>query len=259
MSELLKPNPFTHAIRSGQKQVGLWISLCSNIAADVIAPSGFDWVLLDMEHAPNELQTVIGQLQAFDSSSTTAIVRPMWSDPVVVKRLLDSGAQGLLFPMVQSVAEAERAVASTRYPPRGIRGVSGSTRANKFGRVSDYFDRVEQETTVIVQVETVAALEQAEAIAAVDGVDGIFFGPADIGADIGQLGKPMAPEVWDLIRPVADRLITRGIPLGTIVSDLGFATKLLNDGFTFVACGNDTGLLADAADSVLASVKQGLA
>jgi len=251
-------NPFTAALASGKKQIGLWVSLGSNFAAEIVAPAGFDWALIDMEHAPNDVQSVLAQLQVFANSSTTAIVRPDWNDPVMVKRLLDIGAQGLLFPMVQSVEEAKAAIAATRYPPRGIRGVSTSTRANAFGRTTDYFDRVEDEMTVIVQVETQAAIAQAEEIAAVDGVSGVFFGPADIGADMGLLGQPMAPEVWELIRPVSRRLAGKGVAVGTLVSDLDFATELLNAEFTFVACATDAGLLARAADNAVATIRGAL-
>lgn len=251
----LKPNPFTHAIAAGDKQIGFWLSLSSGFAAEVVAPAGFDWALLDMEHTPSDYMSVLGQMQAFEATDTTAIVRPEWNDPVVVKRLLDLGARGLLFPMVGSVEEAEMAVASTRYPPHGIRGVSGSTRATKFGRVTDYNDRIEDELTVILQLETADAIAEAAEIAAVDGVSGIFFGPADIAADIGKLGKPLDPAVWDLIMPAARKLMANGIPVGTLVMDADFAAKLLNDGFTFVACGQDTTLLARASDALLASVK----
>ena len=254
----LPPNRFGRALGAGEKQIGLWISLCSNIAAEVPAHAGFDWALIDMEHAPNDYLSVLGQLQVFAASDTTALVRVEWNDAVAVKRLLDLGAQGLLFPMIQSVEEAERAVAATRYPPHGIRGVSGTTRATGFGRVGDYLERVEAETTVLLQLETAAALSRAEAIAAVDGVDGIFFGPADIAADIGRLGNPMHPEVWALIRPVAQSLMARGMPVGTLVSDPGFAAELMDEGFAFVACGLDSGLLARAADALLADVKNRL-
>lgn len=133
---------------------------------------------------------------------------------------------------------------------------SGSTtRANAFGRIGDYFDRVEGETAIILQVETAAALSRSEDIAAVDGVGGIFFGPADIGADIGHLGKPMAPPVWDTIMPVARRLMDAGVPVGTLAADPHFAARLLRDGFTFVAAGSDAGLLARGADNLLATVK----
>jgi 4-hydroxy-2-oxoheptanedioate aldolase len=254
----LTPNAFTRAIKAGQKQIGLWVSLSSPFAAEVVAPAGFDWVLLDMEHSPGELTSIMGQLQVFASYPTTAIVRPDWNDPVKVKRLLDIGAPGLLFPMVQTADEARQAVAATRYPPRGMRGVSLATRGNKFGRVSDYFAEVENETTVIVQVETLAALDQAEAIGAVDGVTGVFFGPADIAADMGLLGQPMAPAVWQQIWSCARGLIAKGIPVGTLVADPAFATKLLADGFTFVACGSDIGILAKGTDALMAQVKGGI-
>ena len=251
----LASNPFTRAIQTGEKQIGLWLSLSNNFSAEVVASSGFDWVLVDMEHSPNDISSVLSQLQVFAAYSTTAIVRPQWNDPVMVKRLLDIGANGLLFPMIQMVEEAEKAVASTRYPPRGIRGVSGSTRANAFGRVNNYFDEIENQTSIIVQIETLCAIEQAQRIAKVDGVHGVFFGPADIAADIGKVGKPMDEEVWKIIRPAARRLIDQGVAVGTLVFDPEFAVQLLNEGFTFVACGSDTNLLSKGADSLLKTVK----
>jgi len=255
----LPTNTFTASIAQKVQQIGLWVSLGSNFSAETIAPSGYDWVLLDMEHSPNDLKSILAQLQVFAAAqATTPIVRPAWNDPVLVKRLLDIGAPGLLFPMIQSVEEAQQAIASTRYPPRGIRGVSGSTRANKFGRITDYFDRVETETTVLLQLETQAAIAKAQEIAAVDGVSGIFFGPADIAADMGLLGKPMDPAVWKVIRPAARQLIDAGIPVGTLVFDTAFAAELLRDGFSFVAVGSDASLLAKGADSLLDSVRRAL-
>ncbi len=254
----LAANPFTRALANGDKQIGLWISLCSNFAAEVVSTAGYDWALIDMEHSANDYFSVLSQLQAFAPSPTTALVRVEWNDAVAVKRLLDLGAPGLLFPMIQSVEEAKKAVAATRYPPRGIRGVSGATRATAFGRVMDYVTRVEEETTVLLQLETRAAVEQADAIGAVDGVSGIFFGPPDIAADIGKVGKPMDPEVWALIKPAGQELIAKGVPVGTLVTDTAFAAELLREGFTFVANSTDTGLLARAADAALAQTKGGL-
>lgn len=255
----LAANPFTAALKARHKQIGLWISLSSNFAAEVVAGAGYDWALIDMEHSPNDYFSVLGQLQAFAAYPTAAIVRVEWNDAVAVKRLLDLGAPGVLFPMIQSVEEAQRAVAATRYPPQGVRGVSGSTRATRFGRIVDYTARIADETAVLLQLETRAAVEQAEAIAAVDGVSGIFFGPADIAADMGKLGQPMAPEVWALIRPAAQRLIAKGVPVGTLVLDPVFAAQLLNEGFTFVACGADTAILSKGSDALLAQVKGALA
>ncbi len=251
----LKPNPFLAALRARRPQLGIWVSLASPFAAEVVAGAGFDWALIDMEHSPNDLTSVLGQLQVFASFPTTALVRPEWNDAVLVKRLLDLGAPGLLFPMVQSADEARRAVAACGYPPRGVRGVSGSTRANNFGRVSDYFARVEDETAILVQVETRAAVAAASAIGAVAGVDGVFFGPSDIAADLGLLGQPMHADVWALILPAAARLMAAGVAVGTLVVDPAFARKLLADGFSFVACGVDTALLARGADALLAAMR----
>jgi 4-hydroxy-2-oxoheptanedioate aldolase len=251
----LPQNPFLAAIRAGKPQIGIWISLCSPFAAEVVAGAGFDWAVIDMEHSPNDLTMVMGQLQVFAAYQTTALVRPEWNDAVLVKRVLDIGAPGLVFPMVQSVDEAIKAVASTRYPPRGIRGVSGNTRANKFGRVTDYFARIEDETAIILQVETRAAVALADQIGAVEGVDGVFFGPADISADMGLLGHVLHDDVWALIMPVARKLIAAGIRVGTLVTDAAFARKLLDEGFTFVACGTDAGLLASGADKLLKTMK----
>lgn len=252
---LLATNSFTAALRTGKKQIGLWVSLASNFAAEVVAPAGYDWALIDMEHSPNDYFSVLAQLQVFAASDTTAIVRVEWNDAVAVKRLLDLGAPGLLFPMIQSIDAAKRAVAATRYPPHGVRGVSGATRATKFGRISDYTTRIDAETAVLLQLETRAAVELADQIADVSGVSGIFFGPADIAADIGKLGKPMDPDVWALVKPAAQRLIAKGIPVGTLVLDAAFAAELLNDGFTFVACGTDATILARGADALLAHMR----
>lgn len=249
------PNPFLAAIRAGKPQLGVWVGLCSPFAAEIVAGAGFDWALIDMEHSPNDLNSVLGQLQAFAAYPTTAMVRPEWNDPVLVKRLLDIGTQGLLFPMVQSVEEAEKAVRATRYPPHGIRGVSYSTRANKFGRVTDYFTKSEAELAVLLQVETRAAVTLASQIGAVQGCDGVFFGPADIGADMGILGQPTHPEIWEFIMPVAKRLMAEGIPVGTLVADTKLARRLLDEGFTFVACGIDASILAKGVDALLGEMK----
>ncbi|MEP5153539.1 aldolase/citrate lyase family protein [Planktotalea sp.] len=254
----LKKNAFTHAIAAGEKQIGLWVTLCSNFAAEVVAPTGYDWVVVDMEHSPNDYLSTLGQLQVFAATNTTAIVRVEWNDTVAVKRLLDLGASGILFPMIQSVEEAKSAVAATRYPPNGARGFSGTTRATKFGRVTDYAERVDEETSVILQLETQAAMAQAEEIAAVEGVSGIFFGPADIAADMGLLGQPTHPDVWKEIKATAAKLIAKGVPVGTLVFDPDKAAELLNEGFTFVACGMDAALLAKASDAALAHVKSKL-
>ena len=251
----LPTNRFLASLRGGEPQIGLWLSLSSAFTTEAVAGSGFDWMLIDTEHSPNDLNSVMAQLQVLAAHPVTPIVRPDWNDPVLVKRLLDLGAPGLLFPMVQTPAEAQKAVAATRYPPHGIRGVSGCTRANAFGRMTDYFSRIGEDTAVIVQVETRAAVEQSLEIGRVPGVDGVFFGPADIAADIGLLGKPMDPAVWELIRPAAQRLIKASVPVGTLVFDPAFAKSLLAEGFSFVACGSDAVLLARGADGLIARMR----
>ena len=248
-------NAFLAAIREGRPQVGLWVSMANNYSAEVVASAGYDWLLVDMEHSPSDMNTVLGQLQAIAPHGSTAIVRPPWNDTVMVKRLLDVGAPGLLFPMVQSVDEAQAAVAACRYPPNGVRGVAGSIRANNFGRITDYYANADDQTAVIVQVETRSAVAQALEIGQVDGVDGVFFGPADIAADMGLLGKHMSDDVWNLILPAARKLMNAGIPVGTLVTDPDFAQKLLAEDFTFVACGTDTNLLAKGADALLAQMR----
>lgn len=247
----MRANSFLAAIRSGKPQIGIWITLCSGYAAEAVAGADFDWVVLDGEHSPNDITTILNQLQAVSTSKATAIVRPDWNDTVKVKRLMDIGVPGLLFPMVQSPAEAEAAVRAVRYPPRGVRGYGGQIRANGFSRFPDYLTRVEDETAILVQVESRAALAVAEQIGQVDGVDGVFFGPADIAADMGHLGRPMHEDVWNAILPVARRLVAAGVPVGTLVTDTDFARNLISEeGFTFVACGVDMAVLVQGVDAL---------
>src|SRR5579863_9134694 len=167
-------NRFKRAIAQGARQIGLWLSLASPAATEVAAGAGFDWVLIDMEHAPNELPDVAHHLRAAEGGTAEPVVRVPWNEPVMVKRLLDIGARSLLFPFVQSADEASRAVAATRYPPEGIRGFAGTTRANRYGRVAGYAQRASEEICVLVQCETRKAVADIAAIAAIDGIDGIF-------------------------------------------------------------------------------------
>src|ERR1051325_5805192 len=174
MNTSLRPNLFKQAIREGRMQFGLWASLCSNVATEVIAGAGFDWILIDTEHAPNELPLVFSQLQALVGGTAAPIVRPTWNDMNLMKRLLDGGVQNFLVPYVQTAEEARAAVAATRYPPHGIRGVAVTHRANQYGRVKDYFKRANDEICLLLQIETALALKNIEAIAAIAGVDGLF-------------------------------------------------------------------------------------
>ena len=195
----LPQNPLRRALRAGKTQIGLWSSLSSHYTVEVIAGAGFDWILLDMEHSPNDLENLVTQLQAAAAYATTPIVRVPWNDMVTIKRVLDAGAQSLLIPYVCSVEEAKAAVAATRYPPAGMRGVAGTTRATRFGRVKDYAKRAHEELCVLVQVETRTAMANLEAICAVEGVDGVFIGPNDLAAGMGHRGNTAHPEVQSAI------------------------------------------------------------
>jgi 4-hydroxy-2-oxoheptanedioate aldolase len=222
----------------------------------VLADAGFDWVLLDTEHSPNELPMVQNQLDgiAFGKGTTEAIVRPAWNDIVLIKRYLDVGARTLLIPYVQNVEEAQRAVTGLRYPPQGMRGVSGTTRANRYGRVKDYFQRVHDEVCLLLQLETRNALQHLEAIAEIDGVDGIFIGPNDLAADMGHLGNWQHPEVWKVMEDAAKRIRKAGKAPGILVGEAD-GQRCIDMGYTFVAVGSDLVMLARGADALAAKFK----
>ncbi|MGE5163197.1 MAG: HpcH/HpaI aldolase family protein [Sphingobacteriales bacterium] len=246
----MQRNAFKHALAQGKLQVGLWSSLCSNIAAEIISDSGFDWILLDMEHSPNDIHDLVSQMQAVQRGTATPIIRPAWNDAVLAKRALDIGAQTLLFPYVQNVEEAKRAVASTRYPPQGIRGVSAAARASRYGRVPGYATKANDEMCVLVQVETRGSLDQLESIAKVDGVDGVFIGPADLAASLGHLGNPQHAEVQKAMEDAVKRLKEIGKPAGILTGNEDEARRYIDWGYLFVAVGADVGLLARNADAL---------
>jgi 4-hydroxy-2-oxoheptanedioate aldolase len=251
----LPVNRFRRGLLSGSPQIGLWCSLASAYALEAVAPAGFDWLLLDMEHAPNDLPQVLAQLQAAAPYATSAIVRPPWNDMVATKRLLDIGAQSLLFPYVQNADEARAAVASVRYPPAGVRGVALATRANRFGRVKDYARRAQEELCVLVQAETREALDRLETIAAVEGVDGVFIGPADLHASLGFPGETANPAVLPMIDEAIRRIRSRGKAPGILATDEQLARRYLERGALFVAVGSDAGLLARDADALAAKYR----
>ena len=255
MTTEFQRNAFKHAIAAGKLQIGLWSSLCSNIVADIIGDSGFDWILLDTEHSPNEIPDLVEQLQAVRGGTATPIIRPAWNDAVLAKRALDIGAQTLLFPYVQNVEEAKRAVASTRYPPQGIRGVSVAARASRYGRTPGYLGKANAEICVLVQVETREAMKELEAIANVDGVDGVFIGPSDLAASLGHLGNPAHPEVQEAIHNAVKRLKKVGKPAGILTGNEEEIRRYIDWGYLFVAVGSDVGLLAKSADTLAKKFK----
>jgi 4-hydroxy-2-oxoheptanedioate aldolase len=252
-------NAFKHALRSLRPQIGLWSSSCSSTVAEIVSRVGFDWIVIDTEHAPNELPDVIGHLRAMEGGTATPVVRPAWNDLVLIKRFLDAGAQTLLIPFVQNADEATRAVAAMRYPPRGVRGVGLNHRANRYGAVARYFEQVEEELCLLVQIETGTALAALEEIAAVDGVDGVFIGPSDLAADLGHLGDNRHPDVERAIAEALERCRAVGKPAGILTGIEEDAHRYLDMGFTFVAVGNDLGLLRRASGDLVARFRSGAA
>jgi 4-hydroxy-2-oxoheptanedioate aldolase len=248
-------NAFKAGLRAKKLQIGLWQSLCSNIAAEICSDSGFDWLLLDTEHSPNEIPDLLSQLQAIEKGTATGIIRPAWNDAVLIKRCLDIGAQTLLVPYVQSVEEAKAAVAATRYPPQGIRGVSVAARASRYGRVPGYLTKANEEICVLVQVETRQSLDAIEAIAKVDGVDGVFIGPSDLAASLGHLGNPQHAEVQAAMKDAVERLTKVGKPAGILTGNEDEARRYIDWGYLFVAVGSDVGLLAKSADTLAKKFK----
>jgi 4-hydroxy-2-oxoheptanedioate aldolase len=243
-------NPFKQALKSGRLQIGLWHSLSSHLAVEILADSGFDWILIDTEHAPNELPMVFSELQAMSGGSAHAVVRPAWNDPVIIKRLLDIGAQSLLIPYVETEEEAQRAVMSVRYPPAGFRGVASLTRASRYGRIKGYYEAAQAQICLLLQVETKRGLQNLDKIARVEGVDGVFIGPSDLSAALGYLGKPAHPEVVKTIDESIRRIKDAGAAPGILTADVKLAQHYIDLGCLFAAVGSDIGLLANAADQL---------
>jgi len=251
----LPKNNFKHAIRAGKQQIGLWVSLANPYSAEVVAGSGFDWLVLDGEHSPNAPTTVISQLQAVAAYPVSAIVRPAWNDKVLIKRYLDIGTQSLLIPYVQNANEAAEAVAAIRYPTRGVRGVAGVTRASRFGRVADYAKRAEEELCLLVQIETREGLDNLDAIAKTDGIDGVFIGPADLAAALGHLGNQQHPEVQSAIQDAIKRIRGLGKPAGILATDEASTRRYIEWGTVFTAVGLDAMVLARETEKLAAKFR----
>jgi 4-hydroxy-2-oxoheptanedioate aldolase len=243
-------NPFKQALKSGRLQIGLWHSLSSHLVVEILADSGFDWILIDTEHAPNELPMVLSELQAMSAGTAHAVVRPAWNDPVIIKRLLDVGAQSLLVPYIETEEEAKRAVQSIRYPPEGFRGFASQARASRYGRIKGYHAAANAEICLLLQVETTRGLENLEAIAGVEGVDGIFIGPGDLSAALGHLGEPNHPEIVKTIDEAIRRIKAAGSVPGILTGDVRLAQHYIEQGCLFAAVGSDIGLIANGAEQL---------
>ncbi|GGF78699.1 2,4-dihydroxyhept-2-ene-1,7-dioic acid aldolase [Azorhizobium oxalatiphilum] len=251
----LPQNPFKRAIYAGQQQIGFWNSMVSTTATEILAGSGFDWLLIDAEHAPNEPASLMAQLQAMMENTTHPVVRVPENDPIVLKRCLDIGTQTFLIPMVETVEQAEAAVAATRFPPNGIRGFAGASRASRYGRVANYHARAHEEICILVQIETMQGLDNLEAIAAVPGIDGLFIGPGDLSADMGHLGNQGHDDVVALIEKTIKRIVAAGNRAGILTPDETLARRYMAAGCVYTAVGIDTGLLARQTEAIARKYK----
>lgn len=247
-------NEFKRRLRAGESQVGLWCSAPGGYVAECVAGAGFDWLCFDTEHSPSDPLVALASLQGAAPYPVSCLVRPAWNDAVLIKRVLDVGAQTLVVPYVQGAAEAEAAVRAVRYPPGGVRGVSTLTRANRFGRVEDYLSAADDEICLLVQVETLEAVARIEEIAAVDGVDGLFIGPSDLAASMGKLGRPMDPEVVAVVEAAIPRIVATGKAAG-ILTGPDFGRRCIELGSTVTGVGVDLTILARGADALARSFR----
>jgi 2-dehydro-3-deoxyglucarate aldolase len=244
------PNSFRADLRAGKRLIGCWCSLASPITTEVIGIAGFDWLLLDGEHAPNDMITFIPQLMALKDSVSAPVVRPSWNNAVEIKRLLDGGFHNFLIPFIETGEEARRAVAATRYPPQGIRGVSVSQRGNRFGTVEGYLEHINDHICVMVQIESRKGVSAAAEIAAVDGVDGIFIGPSDLAAGLGHLGNSNHADVQDAMKQIFAAAKAAGKPVGILAPVEADARRYIAQGATFVAVGSDLGLFRSGTQAL---------
>jgi 4-hydroxy-2-oxoheptanedioate aldolase len=253
-------NTFKTALAEHRAQIGLWVALTSAYTAEICAGAGYDWLLLDAEHAPNDIQTLVAQLQALAKYPAHAIVRPPIGEAWMIKQILDIGAQTILVPMVETQEQAEAMVRAVRYPPHGIRGVGASlARASGFNRIPDYLQTANDEVCLLLQIESRAGLANLDAIAGTEGVDGVFIGPADLAADMGYLGKPGALEVQQAVESALVRIQRHGKAAGILTADQALAKRYIELGATFVGIGSDVSLFSNATSKLVADFRAGTA
>ncbi|WP_010111164.1 4-hydroxy-2-oxoheptanedioate aldolase [Acinetobacter sp. P8-3-8] len=242
------------------QQIGMWVGLADGYCAEIAANAGFDWLLIDGEHAPNDLRTILHQLQSIAAYPSQAAVRPVTGDVGLIKQLLDIGAQTLLIPMIETAEQAELMVKATRYPPEGIRGVgSALARASRWNSLSNYLNEADEQICVLVQIESKKGLENIDAILAVEGIDGVFIGPADLSAALGHRGNPGHPEVQEIIVSSIKKIRQAGKAAGILSADEKLAKHYLSLGTEFVAVGVDSSLLMKSMSQLLGKFKDGVA
>lgn len=249
-------NRFKQRLQSGETQIGLWLGLADAYCAELAANAGFDWLLIDGEHAPNDLRGMLGQLQAVAPYASQAIIRPVIGDTALIKQVLDIGAQTLLVPMVESAVQARELVRAIHYPPQGIRGVgSALARASRWNSIPGYLEQADAQMCLLVQIESREGLANLDAIAAVEGVDGVFIGPADLSASMGHRGNPGHPEMQAAIEDAIVRIRTAGKAAGILSADEALARRYIELGAAFVAVGVDTTVLMRGLQTLAAKFK----
>lgn len=236
-------NTFRKRVQANERLIGCWCALASPLTTEILGLAGFDWLVLDSEHALNDVLSLAPQLMALKDSPSAPVVRPAWNDPVLLKRLLDAGFYNVLMPYVTSREEAELAVASLRYPPQGIRGVSVSHRGNRHGTVADYHKTINDNICLMVQIENQNAVDALDSICAVDGVDALFIGPSDLSAGLGHMGNPLHPDVQKAITYILERGRAHNKAVGILAPAEADARKYLDMGINLVAVGSDNGVL----------------
>jgi len=250
-------NPFKAGLARGETQLGLWLSSTSSYLAEIAATSGYDWLLIDGEHAPNTVQDLYHQLQAIAPYRSQPVIRPVEFQQALIKQVLDIGARTLLVPMIDTAEQARALVAATRYPPTGTRGVgAGVARAARWGRVENYMARANEELCLLIQAESKTAIDNLDALLEVEGVDGIFIGPADLSASLGYPDNAAHPEVQQIIEQSIRRIRKAGKAAGFLAVDIAMAQRAISWGANFVAVGVDTMLYTDALDRRLAQFRQ---
>jgi len=247
-------NTFKQALRQQQAQIGLWVSMANPFSTEICAGAGFDWLLIDGEHAPNDLRSILAQLQTIAAYTSQPVCRIPVGDTALIKQYLDLGVQTLLVPMVDTPEQARALVQACRYPPDGIRGMAGA-RASRWGRLPRYALEANAQICLLVQAETRLALSNLDAILATDGIDGVFIGPADLSASMGQVSNPGHPEVQAAIDDAITRIRRAGKAPGILTADTSLAKRYLELGATFVAVGLDTQILVRGTSALLAQFK----
>ena len=251
----LPRNHFKHNLHRTPPMIGTWLMAASPITAEAMGCAGFDWLVVDMEHVPLDLAAVSASLQAIAGTGASAVTRIPWNDTVMVKRVLDAGAQTIMFPFVQTAEEARRAVAATRYPPKGVRGIAAMTRAARYATVKDYLKRAHGEIAVVIQLETPEAIARMDEIAAVEGVDALFIGPGDLSGAMGHIGQIGHKDVQAALAAAASRANALGKPIGIVGPNPDMVRNFVAMGFNFLAISSDMGFMMTQAQSWLGALR----